>query len=135
MKHLSFDDGTTRAEIDIRPATTGDGIQRGLLTYDLPKDDKLPYRARTLFANISVVSKIDILVCNGEPLKLTPEAMLDLPDALTVLWEMDVLDVNPQWRYGLTADQLEEIQKKALMPSPGSPASTKPGSKASHQKT
>ena len=55
MKHLSYDDGRIRAEIDIRQATTGDGIQRGLLTYDLPKDDKPPYRARTLFANISVV--------------------------------------------------------------------------------
>ena len=134
MKHLSYDDGIVRAEIDIRPATTGDGIQRGLLTYDLPKDDPLPYRARTLFANLSVISKIEKLqrrigtVESDNPqyadIVLTPESMLELPDALTVLWELDVLDVNPQWRYGLTSDQLEALQKKAPKPSSGSEPST-----------
>ena len=144
-KHVSYDDGTYRAEIDIRPATTGDGIQRGLLTYDLPKDDKLPFRARTLFANLSVVSKIDKLTRqagtkdNGDPvietIKLTPESLLELPDALTSLWELKVLDENPQWRYGLNSDQLEELQKKLRKPSPGSEISTEPQPKATSRKT
>ena len=143
-KHVSYDDGTYRAEIDIRPATTGDGIQRGLLTYDLPKDDKLPFRARTLFANLSVVSKIDKLTRqagtkdNGDPvietIKLTPESLLELPDALTSLWELKVLDENPQWRYGLNSDQLEELQKKLRKPSPGSEISTEPQPKATSRK-
>jgi hypothetical protein len=130
MKHFSYDDGVYRAEIDIRPATTGDGIQRGLLTYDLPKDDKLPFRARTLFANIGVVSTIEALEKDGQPVKLTAESLLDLPDALTVLWEMNVMDINPQWRYGLTSDQLESIEKKAQAPSVGSPDSIAPSTKA-----
>jgi hypothetical protein len=126
-KHLSYDDGHIRAEIDIRPATTGDGIQRGLLTYDLPKDDKLPFRARTLFANLSIVSTIQKMdTPQSQIVTLTPESLLDLPDALTTLWEMKVLDVNPQWRYGLNSDQLEEIQKKALTPLDGLPDSIEP---------
>ena len=146
MKHLSYDDGTIRAEIDIRPATTGDGIQRGLLMYDLPKDDKLPFRARTLFANISVVSTILKLESVqrdpndknhevvGQVVKFTAETMLELPDALTALWELKVLDENPQWRYGLNSDQLEELQKKLRKPSDGSENSTEPQTKAAKAK-
>jgi hypothetical protein len=144
MKHLSYDDGTYRAEIDIHQATTGDGIQRGLLMYDLPKDDKLPFRARTLFANISVVSTFKELTCRvGTPesglpqyadIQLTPESMLALPDALTALWELKVLDENPQWRYGLNSDQLEELQKKLRKPSDGSENSTEPQTKAAKAK-
>ena len=136
MKHLSYDDGTYRAEIDIRPATTGDGIQRGLLTYDLPKDDKLPFRARALFASLSVVSDIQKLEKNGQAIKLTPEILADdtLPDMLTTIWEMRVFEENQQWRAGLTADQLEELQKKLRKPSGGSEVSTEPQTKATKVK-
>ena len=134
-KHVSYDDGTYRAEIDIRPATTGDGIQRGLLMYDLPKDDKLPFRARTLFANLSIVSTIQKMdTPQSQIVTLTPESLLDLPDALTTLWEMKVLDENPQWRYGLNSDQLEELQKKLRKPSSGSETSTEPQTKATKAK-
>jgi hypothetical protein len=142
MKHLSYDDGTYRAEIDIRPATTDDGIQRGTLTYDIPKDDKLPFRVHSLFATLFCASTIQELTCEvksdavgKEPqyadIPFTLEAMRKLPDGLTVLWEMKVLDVNPQWRYGLNADQLEAIQKKATPLSGGSTTSTEQPAKAS----
>jgi len=131
MRHLSFDDGTYRAEIEIRPATTDDGIERGTLIYDTPKDDKLPFRVRYLFAGLSIVSDIQTLNCNGEPVKFSIDTMRKLPDGLTVLWEMKVLDENPQWRTGLNADQLEAIQKKVIPPSGGSTTSTEPTGKAS----
>ena len=134
MKHLSYDDGTYRAEIDIHQATTGDGIQRGLLMYDLPKDDKLPFRARTLFANLFVVSKVEKLDKDGQTIPFNVEGMLELPDALTALWELKVLDENPQWRYGLNSDQLEELQKKLRKPSDGSENSTEPQTKAAKAK-
>ena len=131
MRHLSFDDGTYRAEIEIRPATTDDGIERGTLIYDTPKDDKLPFRVRYLFAGLSIVSDIQTLTCNGEPVKFSIDSMRKLPDGLTVLWEMKVLDENPQWRTGLNADQLEAIQKKVIPLSDGSTTSTEPTGKAS----
>ena len=65
MKHLSYDDGIVRAEIDIRPATTDDGIERGSKTYDIPAGDKHPFRAHSLFATLTAPSdilKLEVLV-------------------------------------------------------------------------
>jgi hypothetical protein len=131
MKHLSYDDGSVCAEIDIRAATTDEGIQRGTVTYDVPKDDKHPFRAHSLFATLSVPSDILKLEVDGKPAKFSIELMRKLPDAFTSLWERRVLEVNPQWRYDLTSDQLEEIQKKATRPSGGSKDSTGQAEKSS----
>ena len=130
-KHLSYDDGTYRAEIDICPASTDEGIQRGTLTYDIPKDDKLPFRVHSLFATLFCASTITKLECDGQTIPFDIDGMRKLPDGLTVLWEMKILDANPQWRYGLNADQLEAIQKKATPLSGGSTTSTEQPAKAS----
>lgn len=130
MKHLSYDDGTVQTEIDIRPATTDDGIERGSKTYDIPAGDKHPFRAHSLFATLTAPSDILKLEVDGKPVKFTIDLMRKLPDAFTSLWERRVLEVNPQWRYDLTSDQLEELQKKVNPPSAGSKDSTEPQPKA-----
>jgi hypothetical protein len=89
-----------------------------------------------------VVSTIRELTCEVKTadkpqyadIPLTVESMLSLPDALTALWELKVLDENPQWRYGLNSDQLEELQKKLRKPSDGSENSTEPQTKAAKAK-
>ena len=130
-KHLSYDDGTYRAEIDICPASTDEGIQRGTFIYDPPAEDKHPFRARVLFGNIFYASTVLKLECDGQPIPLDIDTMRKLPDGLTALWEIRVTDLNPQWRPGLTADQLEAIQKKATPLSGGSTTSTEQPAKAS----
>ena len=134
-KHLSFDDGEYRAEIDIRPATTGDGIRRERDMYENPSKDPLELRAKQLLITLTAVADIQTLTKAGKSIKLNVDTLLDLPGALTTLWSMYVFEANPHWNFGLTTDQLEAIQKKASPPSAGLPDSTEPQPKAANPKT
>jgi hypothetical protein len=130
MKHLSYDDGKVKAEVDIRPATTGDGIRRDRDMYgDMPKDPVLQ-RAQQLRATLTAAADIQLLTVGGADYKLTNESVLELPGALTTLWGAYVFEVNPHWQFGITAEQLEELQKKAPSPSHGSKTSIEPTPKA-----
>jgi hypothetical protein len=130
MKHVSYDDGHVKAEIDIREATTGDGIRREYLMYnDLPKDP-VGIRARQLFATMTAAANVLALERDGQSVKLTDETLLDLPGMLTELWTKKVFEVNPHWQFGITADELEKLQKKAPQPLNGSEVSTEQPAKA-----
>jgi hypothetical protein len=130
MKHISYDDGSVKAEIDIRAASTRDGIQREYLMYnDLPKDPVL-VRAQQLFGTLTAAADVKLLERDGQPVKLTVESLLELPGALTTRWSLDVFEVNPHWQFGISSAELEELQKKALKPSSGLEASTEQPTKA-----
>jgi len=130
MKHLSYSDGSVEAEIDIRPASTRDGINREYLMYnDLPKDPIL-VRAQQLLGTLTAAADVKLLERDGQPIKLTAESLLDLPGALTARWSLDVFEVNPHWQFGISSAELEELQKKVLLPSSGSEASTEQPTKA-----
>lgn len=130
MKHISYDDGEVKAEIDIRPATTRDGINREYIMYnDVPKDPVM-VRAQQLFGTLTAASDIQKLEVDGKPLKLTNESLLELPGAFTTYWAACVFEVNPHWQFGITSEQLEKFQKKAPLPSSGSEVSTAPTPKA-----
>jgi hypothetical protein len=130
MKHLSYSDGSVKAEIDIRPASTRDGISREYLMYnDIPRDPVL-LRAQQLLGTLTAAADVKLLERDGQPIKLTAESLLDLPGALTTRWALDVFEVNPHWQFGISSAELEELQKKALQPSSGSEASTEQPTKA-----
>lgn len=130
MKHLSYEDEHFKAEIDIREATTGDGIRRTMLMYGTKQEDDLLKRSQIMLGNLLSAANIQTLTKDGEPFTVDAATLLDLPSALTQPWEMMVFDVNPQWLDVMTADQLLELQKKVRKPSSGSSTSTEPATKA-----
>jgi hypothetical protein len=134
MKHISYDDGTVKAEIDIRPATTRDGIRRETLMYGELYKDPVLLRSQQLLGTLTAAADVQTLTVDGKPVKLTAETILDLPGTLTTLWSLAVFEVNPHWQFGITSEELEAIQKKALTPSSGSEDSTEAPTKAK-QKT
>lgn len=126
MKHLSYSDEHVKAEIDIREATTRDGIQREYLMYgEVPKDPIL-LRAQQLLGTLTAAADIRVLEVDGKAIKLTKDTLLDLPGGLTTLWGAYVIEVNPHWQFGITSEELEALQKKAQKPSTGSEVSTEP---------
>lgn len=130
MKHISYDDGSVKAEIDIRPATTGDGIRREQMMYGEIQKDPVLLRAQQLLGTLIAAADIKVLEQDGQPVKLTNESILELPGALTTLWGAYVFEVNPHWQFGITAEELEAFQKKASPPSSGSKDSTGQPAKA-----
>lgn len=130
MKHLSYEDGIVKAEIDIHEASTREGIQREYLMYDNSPKDPILLRGQQLFGTLTAAADIQLLEVDGKPFKLTKENLLDLPNKFTVLWGAYVFEANPQWQFGITADELEKLQKKAQKPSSGSEHSIEPLPKA-----
>ena len=113
MKHVSYNDNSYHAEIDIRPASTGDGIRREMLMYENAPKDPVQLRAQQLFGTLTAAADIITLEKDGKPVTLTAAALLDLPGALTTLWGAYVFEENPHWQFGITAAELEALQKKA----------------------
>jgi hypothetical protein len=132
MYTLIYRDEEIDADIDLRSASTADAFKRELAMFNPPQTDPVLARAQQLLGTLTAAATIKKLIVKGQSdYKLTAESVLELPSTFTTVWEMRVYEQNPQWQYGLTADQLEEIQKKALQPSSGSKRSTKQPAKAS----
>jgi hypothetical protein len=119
--HIFYDDGTVKAEIVLRPpASTGDGIRRESLMYSKISKDPVLNSAQALYATLVSGSDIEVLERNGQLVALSVDTVMELPGALTSLWELRIFEINPHWQYGVTPDQLENLQKKASKPSTGS---------------
>jgi hypothetical protein len=130
VSHFSYKDKHIHAEIDIRAASTADAFNREKIMFGQLQSDPTLARAQQMVGTLLAAATVEKLNVDGKDIKLTAETLLDLPSAFTTLWEMRVYEENPQWQFGLSADQLDEIQKKALQPTSGSGDSIEQPAKA-----
>lgn len=120
--HIHYDDGAVSAELEIRQATTLDGMKRTRLLVEADGLGNLDVDLlvlHTLYPSLVVCTSGEIKR-EGQPLDWPPtfDQFLSLPEALSVKWEAAAFDMNPHWR----PEGAEDGQKKAL--TTGSPEST-----------
>lgn len=111
MKTLELNINGVAARLEICPASTLMGMQRGRLAAEALEIDNalMWFASRFMYPDCLACTRGEI---GGRPVaELTFSAYLELPDQLTEAWLEAVYQVNPHWQPRLP--EPEEQEKKA----------------------